>query len=106
MGADRLVPPAFRNNLQSTSQVNNAADVPVPPPRIGGAGGDGPGGPSLHPFIDGLLRTLPPPETNWPITGRVKWLQAASHLFDLIYTNEDPNDPQGASYIEFGVFGT
>jgi hypothetical protein len=39
----------------------------------------------LHPFIQGLLDTLPAPETNWTIEGRAKWLQAAAHCFDLIY---------------------
>lgn len=39
----------------------------------------------LNPFIVGLLKTLPPPETDWPISGRVKWLQTASNIFGLIY---------------------
>jgi hypothetical protein len=39
----------------------------------------------LHPFIQGLLDTLPAPETNWTVEGRAKWLQAAAHCFDLIY---------------------
>jgi hypothetical protein len=38
-----------------------------------------------HPFIQGLLETLPEPNTNWSIEGRAKWLQAAAHVFDLIY---------------------
>jgi hypothetical protein len=38
-----------------------------------------------HPFIQGLLQTLPEPGTNWAIEGRAKWLQAAAHCFDLIY---------------------
>jgi hypothetical protein len=39
----------------------------------------------LHPFIQGLLDTLPEPNTNWAIEGRAKWLQAAANIFDLIY---------------------
>src|ERR1700734_3022646 len=39
----------------------------------------------LHPFIQGLLDTLPEPQTNWAIEGRAKWLQAAANIFDLIY---------------------
>jgi hypothetical protein len=39
----------------------------------------------LHPFIQGLLRTLPEPETNWAVEGRAKWLTAAANCFDLIY---------------------
>src|SRR5262249_53437932 len=33
----------------------------------------------------GLLKTLPEPETDWPSAGRVKWLQTAANIFDLIY---------------------
>lgn len=39
----------------------------------------------LHPFIQGLLDTLPEPDTNWTVEGRAKWLQAAANIFDLIY---------------------
>jgi hypothetical protein len=39
----------------------------------------------FHPFIQGLLETLPEPQTNWAIEGRAKWLQAAANIFDLIY---------------------
>ncbi len=38
-----------------------------------------------HPFIQGLLETLPEPDTNWAVEGRAKWLQAAANIFDLIY---------------------
>lgn len=41
--------------------------------------------PGLHPFIQGLLETLPEPATNWAAEGRTKWLQAAAHCFDLMY---------------------
>ena len=39
----------------------------------------------LHPFIQGLLGSLPEPNTNWTVEGRATWLQAASKIFDLIY---------------------
>lgn len=42
----------------------------------------------LHPFIQGLLDTLPPPQTAWTVEGRAKWLQAAANIFDLIYTGD------------------
>lgn len=42
----------------------------------------------LHPFIQGLLKTLPEPETNWAIEGRAKWLQAAANIFDLMYKGD------------------
>lgn len=39
----------------------------------------------LHPFIQGLLDSLPAPDTNWTVDGRAKWLQAAANIFDLMY---------------------
>jgi hypothetical protein len=39
----------------------------------------------LHPFIQGLLASLPEPDTNWTVDGRAKWLQAAANIFDLMY---------------------
>lgn len=53
----------------------------------GGSGGDG-GNDDQHPFIQGLIKTLPAPNSEWPMQKRAKWLQAASHVFDLIYTEE------------------
>jgi hypothetical protein len=57
--------------------------------KIGGAGG-GSDEPPRHPFIEGLLRTLPDPEADdeWPLDKRVKWLQTAANIFDLIYKGE------------------
>jgi hypothetical protein len=39
----------------------------------------------LHPFIQGLLQTLPVPETECSAQERAKWLQTAANIFDLIY---------------------
>jgi hypothetical protein len=41
-----------------------------------------------HPFIEGLLQTLPEPEDDWPTVARVKWLQTAANIFDLIYKGD------------------
>lgn len=38
-----------------------------------------------HPFIEGLLRTLPPTGQAWPLHERVKWFLVAANVFDLIY---------------------
>jgi hypothetical protein len=43
-------------------------------------------------FIEGLLKTLPEPETEWSLAGRVKWLQAAANIFGLIYTTKDDDE--------------
>jgi hypothetical protein len=44
---------------------------------------------SLHPFVQGLLKTLPQPDSDWPMSKRAKWLQAASNIFDLIYSTTE-----------------
>ena len=49
---------------------------------------DEPPPPTRHPFIEGLLQTLPPPHTDWAATDRAKWLQTAANIFDLIYKGE------------------
>lgn len=43
---------------------------------------------TYHPFIQGLLETLPHPNDVWSMEGREKWLSAASNIFDLIYKTE------------------
>lgn len=68
------------------------AEVDPPPPKdenTGGGGGGGGGDVSqLHPFIQGLLKTLPKPETEWKSADRAKWLQTAANIFDLIYKGD------------------
>ena len=61
------------------------SELPPEKPRTGGGGGDD----GLHPFIKGLLEKLPEPETEWPIQARVKWLQTAANIFDLMYKSDD-----------------
>jgi hypothetical protein len=59
--------------------------------NLGGGGKGGGGGEKpRHPFIEGLLRTLPDPDTEkqWPLEKRIKWLQTAANIFDLIYEGE------------------
>lgn len=53
----------------------------------------------MHPFIQGLLDTLPLAETGkkseWPVEERAMWLQTAASIFGLIYTSKP--DPSGGS---------
>jgi hypothetical protein len=42
----------------------------------------------LHPFIQGLLQTLPEQGTKWKAIDRAKWLQTAANIFDLIYKRD------------------
>lgn len=41
----------------------------------------------LNPFIEGLLKELPPPKSQWPVEARKRWLQTAESIFGLIYTD-------------------
>lgn len=48
--------------------------IPSPPPSTG-----------FHPFIVGLLDSLPPVGTVWPEGKREAWITAAKAVFDMIY---------------------
>jgi hypothetical protein len=43
----------------------------------------------IHPFIQGLLKTLPPIDSDWETEDRKKWLQAAASNFDLMYKSKN-----------------
>jgi hypothetical protein len=36
----------------------------------------------------GLFRKLPEPDSDWPAAGRLKWLQTAANIFDLVYKGD------------------
>ena len=83
-GSDRLVKPAFEDKGPPLTKP-----ISEPPKKHGSHGGDDRGGRDLHPFILGLLETLPEPRTQWGAKDREKWLNAAAHIFDLIYEGAD-----------------
>lgn len=85
-----------KNRLVMPGVSMSSSDAPPPPPvpadddqpeRKKNKGGEPPDM-DLHPFIQGLLKTLPEPETEWPSPARVKWLQTAANIFDLIYKGD------------------
>jgi hypothetical protein len=89
-GATKLVYPAVGKpeikgpSAQTQEEINK---------KNGNGGGDGGGAggnepPKYHPFIVGLLDTLPStgnPKTEWTLQGRQDWLQTAAGIFNLIY---------------------
>lgn len=77
VSSDRLTPPP---NLNTAAP---AAANPPPAPAHHGHGGHG--GAKDHPFIQGLVAKLPPPESEWDLTARAKWLTTAANIFDLMY---------------------
>jgi hypothetical protein len=88
LSADRLTLPALKPGARSAPADDRDRNEDVDQDRQRGKNGGG-GPPTLHPFIEGLLKTLPQPETPWEIEKRAKWLQAAANIFDLIYSASD-----------------
>lgn len=86
-GKERLVMPAFAPGAPETMRVEPEKEREDK--KGGGGGGSGGGSDDLHPFILGLLETLPKPKQEWSVDQRVRWLQTASGIFDLIYTGND-----------------
>lgn len=90
-GDDRLVRPRLETSTTGEANTLDQAladrtesqtGAEAKRPRSGG------GGEGYHPFIQGLLQTLPEPETVWTVEGRAAWLQAAANCFNLIYKGE------------------
>lgn len=68
---------------------SDSPPAPSPPPPAR----DHDLGAALHPFIRGLLDKLPEPEGEWTISGRIKWLQTAANIFDLLYATDEEDAP-------------
>jgi hypothetical protein len=74
-GKNRLVMPAVRDVSPPKEEERKTT-------RRTGIGDGNP----HHPFIEGLLQKLPESDAEWPLADRMKWLQAATHIFELMYT--------------------
>lgn len=91
---DRLVRPPVGGSTSAPSEVTTDEAVEIEgveqprTPPVGGGGGNHRPPSGLPPFIQGLLDTLPEPGTNWAVEGRLKWLQAAANIFDLMYKGD------------------
>src|ERR1035437_8648889 len=93
-GPDRLVyPPSIKGGAIS---AGTSAEASSPPPEIpsqkpnrkGSDSGDGGGG-ECDPAIQGLIKRLPPPDSDWPLEKQARWLLAVSHAFEVVYPRED-----------------
>lgn len=85
-GRNRLVAPGIVSQPDFAAVPVHALEEKMPEKSKGG-GGEPPRS-TLHPFIQGLLDTLPEPNSDWPASDRVKWLQTAANIFDLIYEGD------------------
>ncbi|MFL6845451.1 MAG: hypothetical protein ACJ8ER_11290 [Allosphingosinicella sp.] len=94
-GEDRLVRPRVSGSgcgVMEQIERPEREESPGPPDEPvtrgrNGSGGAGRGG-AYHPFVEGLLQTMPEPGTLWTIEGRAAWLEAAATMFKLIYKGD------------------
>lgn len=78
---DKPRPRNQRNARQETKRQTSAGQPrPSPPPEDREARDLG-----LDPIIDGLVKRLPPVESEWPMAKRTAWLQAAEAAFAVLY---------------------
>jgi hypothetical protein len=68
--------------LLTSNQATRGRNRPVPGRGKGGGGGN------HDPLILGLFQKLPEPDADWPAKDRLKWLQTAANIFDLVYKGE------------------
>ena len=93
-GPTKLVAPSFTGHRKSSASVGTQATPDAGSveqhSKNGSGGGSGGDGKSRHPFIEGLLETLPPAalgaaKVEWGLQERQEWLQTAAGIFNLIY---------------------
>mgnify|MGYP007083453700 CR=1 FL=1 len=92
-GEDRLVRPRASGSVAANSdqierqraEERDNQEESIAKARKGGNGGNGGG---YHPFVEGLLQTMPEPGTLWAIEGRAAWLEAAANVFKLMYQGD------------------
>jgi hypothetical protein len=82
-GRDRLVLPAGLPTKEiPPKEEHEPSDREEEKRKKSGNGGLPP---DLHPFILGLLQTLPEPGSRWPQSQQQQWLDTAKGIFGLIY---------------------
>jgi hypothetical protein len=84
--------------MDRTRLIMPAGTDEAPPPKkdedspelkkngAGSGGGEPPSG--LHPFVQGLLKELPPAGSVWAEDQRKLWLDTASSIFKMIYKDD------------------
>ncbi|KAF0164825.1 MAG: hypothetical protein FD157_1989 [Rhodocyclaceae bacterium] len=88
-GPERLVAPSSGS---TASPQDQPSDEESNTRNNGNYSANRGGDEGLHPFVRGLIDKLPPPETNWALVDRAKWLNTAANIFDLMYKEPVSSD--------------
>jgi hypothetical protein len=83
-GSDRLIAPGSVGTLTTEKASSKAEPAPEERPKET-QDEEQRHTRSLHPFVQGLLDTLPDPKNPWPSEERKKWLETAERIFSLMY---------------------
>lgn len=81
-GRNRLVRPGIA--VREEGEPRKPEREEAPQKNGGGDGGFG----NQDALIVGLFRKLPPPAAEWAEEDRLKWLQTAANIFDLVYQGD------------------
>lgn len=87
-GPARLVYPPLKGSGGGVAAETSAGEGDKPaekPTRKNASGGDDGDDGKHHPLIEGLIKMLPKPESQWSIEAQKKWLQTAANIFSLLY---------------------
>jgi hypothetical protein len=85
-GKTRLVMPAVAAREEVTPTPPVDEEKSEREKKKNGSGGGDMG--DHDPLILGLFRKLPAPDEDWPAKDRLKWLQTAANIFELVYKGE------------------
>ncbi len=88
-GPNRLVRPSIRASAAAVPAVE-----PDPDPSEKKKKREDDHTDRRHPLIEGLLKELPEPQSEWTTEDRKKWLEMASTIFNVIY--KDSDDSRGS----------
>lgn len=97
-GRNRLVLPGAvtREGEQERDKPDTDPDKGDDRKKGGGGNGEGPSK-YLDPLIRGLVDRLPPADSEWSLPDRLKWLQTAANIFDIVYKGDGGIDIRAAT---------
>jgi hypothetical protein len=85
-GKDRLVKPNYENSYHKSQTVHtlNNDELDIKDNTISNI--------NNYDFLYPLLKRLPPQDSKWDFKERVRWLLAASQLFDVVYKSDEEQE--------------